>query len=126
MAYQLTNGTSVIRLDDGAFVPADPDNRDWQAYQAWLAAGNVPTAAAPVVVLVPRPTPREWLERLSPSTQLALETAALANPAVSLWLRKATGAGSIDVTLAETQQGVAAVVAAGLLTTAEQTVLLTP
>ena len=32
-----------VRRDvDDAFVPADPLNTDWQAYQAWLKAGNTP------------------------------------------------------------------------------------
>jgi hypothetical protein len=91
------------------------------AFPGLAAAASAQQAAAK-----PRPTPREWLERLSPTTQLALETAALSNAQVALWLRKATGAGTIDVTLLETQQGVAAMVAAGLLTAAEQTVLLNP
>jgi hypothetical protein len=45
MAYQLTTGAAVLRLDDGANIPDDPRNVDWQAYQTWLAAGNVPLPA---------------------------------------------------------------------------------
>lgn len=45
--YQLTPTTTIIRLADGAFIPADPGNTDWQAYQQWLAAGNTPDPADP-------------------------------------------------------------------------------
>ena len=40
--YQLTNGTTIIRTIDGACIPADEGNADFQAYQVWLAAGNTP------------------------------------------------------------------------------------
>lgn len=39
--YQLINDTMVpgiIRIDDGTFIPQNEGNRDWQEYQAWLAA----------------------------------------------------------------------------------------
>lgn len=42
--YKLaTNG--VVRLDDAAFIPADPANRDWRKYQGWIADGNSPQPA---------------------------------------------------------------------------------
>jgi hypothetical protein len=46
--YQLTTtGTSIIRLSDGAFIPADSDNTDYAAYLRWWAEGNTPLPAAP-------------------------------------------------------------------------------
>jgi hypothetical protein len=38
----------VKRLADNAFIPFDPDNRDYAEYLAWLAEGNAPTPADPV------------------------------------------------------------------------------
>jgi hypothetical protein len=43
--YQLTTGTSIIRLSDGAFIPPDPGNRDYREYLDWLEAGNTPGPA---------------------------------------------------------------------------------
>jgi hypothetical protein len=45
MTYQLTDGSSIIRLSDDAIIPGDPGNTDHQAYLAWLAAGNTPLPA---------------------------------------------------------------------------------
>lgn len=38
--YKLTSSTSIIRILDGATIPADEGNNDYQTYLAWLADGN--------------------------------------------------------------------------------------
>jgi hypothetical protein len=41
MGNVITNDC-IKRLPDNVIIPNDPSNTDWQAYQAWLAAGNTP------------------------------------------------------------------------------------
>jgi hypothetical protein len=43
------NNRSVIRVIDGACIPFDPANTDYQAYLKWLEKGNEPLPADEVV-----------------------------------------------------------------------------
>jgi len=60
MTYQLTTSDCILRLADSAFIPPDPANTDYQAYLAWLKAGNTPEPA-PEPEPVPELTPAEKL-----------------------------------------------------------------
>ena len=40
--YKLMTNTGVLRLADGAAIPFDPANTDYQEYLKWLSEGNQP------------------------------------------------------------------------------------
>jgi hypothetical protein len=45
--YQQMSEQVVRRLSDGASIPTDPANTDYQRYLEWLAAGGVPEVIEP-------------------------------------------------------------------------------
>lgn len=57
--YRLTSTPHIIqRVSDGASIPADPDNRDYQEYLAWVEAGNTPEPYEPPPPPVPQSVTR--------------------------------------------------------------------
>ena len=59
--YQLTTGDTILRIEDNAFIPPDPGNRDYAAYLAWVEEGNMPDPA-PEPEPVPELTTEQKLE----------------------------------------------------------------
>jgi len=93
MTYTLIyNSTSISRDADGATIPADPMNADYQIYEVWLAAGNTPTPAP--VPPAPVPTCQLWqLQAVMTPAQWTAVTNAIAtlnNPAVSAFFAHGT------------------------------------
>lgn len=56
MTYQLTQGTTIIRLSDGAHIPHAPGNRDYKDYLDWVKKGNTPLPAS-----APPPPPPNYI-----------------------------------------------------------------
>lgn len=52
--YQLTATEVIVRTEDGANIPADPDNVDYNEYLWWLEDGGVPDP-----YIEPEPEPPE-------------------------------------------------------------------
>jgi hypothetical protein len=55
MTYQLTTGTSVVRLADSAIIPNDERNSDYRSYLSWVADGNTAEPAATPEPPAPQP-----------------------------------------------------------------------
>lgn len=59
MTYKLDLNGSIIRIDDGACIPADPANQDYAEYLEWRENGNEPEPYEPP----PAPVPNEISDR---------------------------------------------------------------
>jgi hypothetical protein len=71
--YQLTAGDSIIRTEDGAYIPPDPANRDYAEYLQWVEGGGVPDPYVPPEPVPDVPTAGEQLAFEHENRILALE-----------------------------------------------------
>lgn len=125
MAYQLTSGSTIQRISDGAFVPVDLANRDYQEYLQWAAAGNT---AEPAPVISPPTTisAAAFLARFLPAEEVAIQTAAATNPQIALGLTMGIAKGQIDLVSPTVTTWMNALVTANCITSARMTAILTP
>ena len=139
-SYQLTLlPVTIVRLSDGAAIPADPNNADWQRYLAWQAAGGVPTPAPAVPNPVTIPS-SAYMARFTSAELTAWETYVLthstSNSTILLgtvvggatwaWIWTVLTGPTVTLTDAATVSAHAAMIAAGILTQARSTAILTP
>lgn len=76
--YQLLGDGSIRRLADGASIPADSRNADYQQYLAWVAAGNTALPADPPPVVYSGSRPMAARLRTTDATPAELFRATLA------------------------------------------------
>jgi hypothetical protein len=80
--YKLILQGGVQRTSDGAFIPTVAGNRDWQAYQAWLALGNTADAADP-----PPPPTQDQIDATAANAYTKLNALKNMTPAqVQAWV----------------------------------------
>ena len=123
--YRLTNSDSVLRLSDGAHIPADPANRDYAEYLAWVADGGVPEP------YVPPPPPvktvfsaREYLKRFTIAEYTAARTHS--NILVQFALDNLIGAQFVDLEDPEVSDSLDLMVSEGVIVPSRKAELLAP
>jgi hypothetical protein len=61
MTYQLTLADSILHIADNAWIPPDPNNRDYREYLKWIEAGNQPLPASEPAPMPAPLTPEQKL-----------------------------------------------------------------
>lgn len=126
--YQLTSRAPIKRTSDGAIIPVDPSNIDYQGYLAWVSEGNTPDPAPIPPALPPPSTISTWdfLNRLTAAEQSSVQTACSASLLLQVGLTRALAAGTVTLTSPEVIAWMGGMVTAGAITADRSTTLLTP
>lgn len=72
MDLYIDHGDYVLRVDDGAWIPKNTGNADYQAYLDWVAGGNTPSTP-------PLPTVQDVVNRFMPQLQSWMDGTAQQN-----------------------------------------------
>lgn len=75
---QTRDGVGI--MVDGAFVPADVENRDWNAYQAFLGGGGTPEDAENLTVQEERAAAKERIDAQADRELRAQADAVISSP----------------------------------------------
>lgn len=123
MVYTLITGSNgVIRDSDGARIAANSSDPAWLTYQAWLAAGNTPTAATPPPASLVQLTFLQFLALFTPVQVQAI--VASSDSGLAVFRLEAAGAGMITLSDPRVAAGLDTCVALGLITSADKTRVL--
>lgn len=59
--YKIQSEYIILRIEDGAFIPCDERNIDYQDYLLWVAEGNTPEPVDAEPIVIPSITTRQFL-----------------------------------------------------------------
>lgn len=122
--YQLTDSSTILRTTDNAYIPADPANRDYAEYLAWVAQGNEAEPYAP-----PSPAPVTVFSTLDYFNKFTDEeyAAARSGPmAIQRGLDMLIAAQFVDVSDSRVEEYLSAMVSAGIIDETRKAELLSP